>query len=90
MRVRWKQSISREFQCSNGVKQGGVLSPNLFCVFFDELLRLLEESGVGCYLGHRFMGALSYADGVALIAPNLTAARMMLRVCEDFASSYNL
>ena len=90
MRVRWKQSISREFQCSNGVKQGGVLSPNLFCIFFDELLRLLEDSGVGCYLGHRFVGALSYADDVALIAPTITAARMMLRVCEDFASSYKV
>ena len=36
------------------------------------------------------MGALSYADDVALIAPTITAARMMLRVCEDFASSYKV
>ena len=90
MSVRWKTSISRQFQCRNGVKQGGVLSPTLFCIFFDELLRMLENSGVGCYLGHRFMGALSYADDVALIAPTITAARMMLRVCEDFASRYKV
>jgi len=90
MRVRWKDSISHQFRCRNGVKQGGVLSPTLFCIFFDELLRLLEDSGVGCYLGHRFMGALSYADDVALIAPTITAARIMLRVCEVFASSYKV
>ena len=69
MRVRWKSCVSGQFQCSNGVKQGGVLSPTLFCIFFDVLLGLLQQSGVGCFVGHRFVGALSYADDIALLAP---------------------
>ena len=36
----------------NGVKQGGVLSPTLFCIYFDELLRRLRETDVGCHRIH--------------------------------------
>jgi hypothetical protein len=34
-----------ELDIRNGVKQGGVLSPILFCVYLDELLIGLKESG---------------------------------------------
>ena len=40
----------------NGVKQGGIVSPVLFCVNLDELLQRLHESGVGCYIGSVFVG----------------------------------
>ena len=37
---------------TNGVKQGGVLSPRLFSVYIDELLTRLKHSGYGCMVGH--------------------------------------
>jgi len=54
--------ISQWFQASNGVQQGGVLSPVLFCVYMDGLLASLESAGVSCYIGHMFTGAIAYAD----------------------------
>ena len=35
--VRWNADISASFNVSNGVRQGGVLSPILFTVYIDEL-----------------------------------------------------
>jgi hypothetical protein len=90
MCVRWKNCISDNFSCTNGIKQGGVLSPTLFCIYFDELLIRLKHCGSGCHLGHLFTGALSYADDVALLAPTLTAAKVMLNVCEQFANNFNV
>ena len=58
LRIRWDGDSSDGFDVSNGVKQGGVISPILFCVYIDELLVKLENSGVGCYMGRRFCGAL--------------------------------
>ena len=77
--------VSDSYNCSNGIKQGGVLSPALFCVYMDELLRRLEASNVGCHIGHQFMGAFSYADDLSLLAPSLKAAQLMLEICEDHA-----
>ena len=38
MRVKWNGSLSGTFSASNGVKQGGVLSPLLFTVYQDQLI----------------------------------------------------
>jgi len=51
----------------NGVKQGGVLSPVLFCIYLDNLLVRLSRSGVGCFIGETFVGALAYADDIVLV-----------------------
>ena len=36
------------------------------------------SSGVGCYIGSVFCGALKYADDTLLIAPTLRAVRKLL------------
>ena len=41
---------------SNGVRQGGVLSPFLFAVYLDDLLSKLSLSGVGCQWRWMFAG----------------------------------
>ena len=42
IRVSWGNHISPYFTLSNGVKQGGVLSPNRFTYYIDNLLVKLE------------------------------------------------
>ena len=64
MKVQWGSCLSRGFSVSNGVRQGGVLSPYLFAVYLDGLLEELSNSGVGCYWGFSFVGALAYADDI--------------------------
>ena len=59
--VSWDGSVSTPFSISNGVRQGGVLSPVLFTVYMDILLNMLKDCGVGCYWDGVFVGALGYA-----------------------------
>ena len=63
------------------MKQGGILSPVLFCVYFDVLLLALRDAGVWCYIGPWFVGALAYADDIVLLAPSNGAMRKLLRIC---------
>ena len=88
--VRWCNSVSTSFNCSNGVKQGGVLSPVLFCTYMDTLLSRLASLNVGCRVGSHYVGALSYADDLTLIAPTRSAMKRMLGVCEHFAAEYDV
>ena len=67
--MSWESYTSRYFDVANGVKQGGVISPILFIIYIDELLLLLEKSGIGCHIGTMFVGAIGYADDLTLICP---------------------
>ena len=62
VRVLWAGISSTDFQALNGV-----ISPVLFCVYTDYLLIRLSESGLGCYLGFNFVGALCSLDRLHLL-----------------------
>ena len=66
------------------------MSPILFCVYIDNLLGRLSRSGVGCYVGTNFVGALAYADDIVLVCPTLSAMRKMLSICDAFAVEYDI
>ena len=88
--VKWGEHISEEFNVSNGVKQGGVLSPVLFSLYIDELFDRLVNSQWGCHVGNYFMGCVAYADDIAIMAPSLHGLKAMIEICEEYAVEYNI
>jgi len=60
----------------------------LFCIYIDKLLLQLSKSGLVCFSGQVFLGALAYADDIVLLAPTHRAMRNMLAVCDSFAREY--
>ncbi len=59
--VKWKNEMSDAFGATNGVKQGSVLSPILFTLCLDDLLKELESNKDGCWIGNKFYGVIGYA-----------------------------
>ncbi len=88
--VRWGDDMSGQFGVVNGVKQGGVLSPLLFAVYIDWLLIRLEERGVGCHMGIRFIGALAFADDLNLLTPTLSGLKILIDVYKKYAKEFNI
>ena len=86
----WNDFHSDSFSVSNGVKQGAIVSPILFCMYLDTLLMELRKAGVGCFIGDWFVAALAYADDVILLAPTARAMRTMLDICDSFAAEFNV
>lgn len=89
-RVEWNGIFSQSFSVRNGVKQGGIVSPVLFCVYIDGLLQSLANLGVGCFMGDVFVGILAYADDIVLIAPTPNALRLMLSKCDTYANDFKV
>ena len=86
-RVMWNSHVSDYFSISNGVKQGGVISPVMFNLYLDNLLISLKQSGLGCHINGTYMGALGYADDITLTCPSLYGLNSMLDICNQFAKN---
>ena len=88
--VTWGGCSSPKFTVSNGVKQGGVLSPLLFTVYMDNLFKNLANCGFGCYVGNLFSGAFGYADDVVLLAPKISSLHKLYDVCKQYGQEHNI
>ncbi len=89
--IRWNATFSEYFTICNDVKQGGFISPVLFCIYIGGLLIELENSGVGCYMGSVFAGAFGYAnDDLKLLTPTIRAMSKMVIICEQYAARYDV
>ena len=90
IRTTWKGSMSETFTAMNGIRQGSVASPTLFCIYLDELIKRLQRLGVGCWFGDKYVGSLAYADDLTLTCPSADGLQQMVQVCEEFGEQYGM
>ena len=60
--VKWDTLLYSKCKTSNGVKEGGCLSPSLFSVYLNNLIAKLRNSNIGCRYRSEYMGVLGYAN----------------------------
>ena len=54
IQIKWNTIISERSNISNGVKQGGCLSPTLFSIYLNGLIQDLRLSNIGCRYGNQW------------------------------------
>jgi retron-type reverse transcriptase len=87
-KIRIRKCHSEYFNVSNGVKQGGILSPFLFVIYMDELLSKLNGSGFGCHIGINCAGVYAYADDIIILCPNKFYLTAQLEIAVEFSKEY--
>jgi len=87
MQINWGKHFYEPFQVSNGVRQGGVLSPYLF-VYLDDLSNELTNIKAGCYIGEVLLNHLIFADDICVFCPSVRWLQRILDVCQAYAESH--
>jgi len=90
MIIQISENFSEVFKTSMGVRQGGVLSPKLFAIFVDELLRDLEATELGIKIGETRITAIMYADDLLLITETKTRMKKLLEVTETYGTNHGI
>ena len=88
--VGWGGSVSSSFKTTNGIKQGGLLSPTLFNAYVDCINDSLTASQAGCRMGENSVNTISYADDMVLLAPHANALQELVNICEREAQKLDI
>ena len=80
--VRWHNMHFDYFLMSNGVRQGGILSPYLFRFYIRNLIRAIVYSNIGCCVARCFINILAYADDLVLLTPSWQGMQTLLAILE--------
>ena len=88
--IRLKGNRSTSFRLTNGIREGAAASPILWAVYADGVLLVLRQSKLGCHVAGMWMGAVMYADDLALLATNRAMLASMLALVVAHGASLNL
>jgi exonuclease III len=78
------------FVLEKGVRQGCTASPPLFIIFFNELCKELNASGLGIGIVGAVISALLFADDIVLISDSQTGLQQMMNIVHAFFHKWRL
>ena len=87
--VRLNGAFSRTYTVKQGVKQGGILSPDLYKLYLSDLLNSLQKSNMGLSIGSIFLGTPACADDVLLASRCPQELQAMMQVNADYANNHH-
>ena len=88
--VKWDDFTSDFFKTSNGVRQGGILSPRFFTMYVDDLSCILSRMNAGCFIDDFCMNHFFYADDMCVLAPSATGLQLLLDACAQYGISHDI
>ena len=88
--VRVHNQLSETFTVERGVKQGSVLSPTLYLIVMDQLLKQLKEKNYGLSVCQTYAGAAIHAEDLRTTAASSDAMTQQVSVITNFTKNNNL
>jgi len=88
--VKWGSISSDFFTVSNGVRQGGILSPYLFSVYVNDLSMKLNGSPVGLTMCNMKVNHLFYADDLCVMSSSPGGLQYLLNTIASYAKDNDI
>ncbi len=88
--VKWSNYLSDTLSVSNGIKQGGILSPMLFNIYVDDLSTALNRCNVGCCFNAIVLNHLYYADDLCLLSPSVNELNKLLSISAKYTTGHDI
>jgi hypothetical protein len=91
MCVRWGSTLSHSLSATNGVRQGGILSPLLFNVYIymNDLSATLATKEIGCIIRCETINHLMYADDLVLLSSSARGLNRLIEHCAQYGLTHD-
>ena len=81
--------ISDSFNVTNGVRQGDILSPQLFNIYIDGLRDILNKSSIGGSIGGKRINHMLYADDLCIVSLSPAGLQQLLSICDQYCAMHS-
>ncbi|MCG7875776.1 MAG: reverse transcriptase domain-containing protein [Candidatus Thiodiazotropha endolucinida] len=81
--VKWGGKLSQPYVNQQGVRQGGVLSADLFKVYDDGLLHRIGNSEKGAFIGDIGVQSPTCADDMTFLSNTASGLQSLIRMSDD-------
>ena len=82
--IRLRQHVSSSFPVGRGVRQGSILSPALFLLVMDPLLRHLQSQSIGASVNSTYAGGYLHVDDIRTLVSNPTTLEAQISLVTKF------
>ena len=83
--VSYSGKKSYQFNLSQGVRQGSILSPHLYNIYTEDLLSSMHSDlKIGASIFGIYTGIVAYADDLILISSSLSSLQKMVNHCVSY------
>ena len=89
MTVKRGSCISDSFKVTNGGRQGGILSPQLFNIYIDGLSDILNKSSIGGSIDGKRINRMLYADGLCIVNLSSAGLQQLLSICDHYCAMHS-
>ena len=88
--VRAENQLTKKIPIHTGIRQGDSLSPTLFNLVMDEIIKEVKTAGRGYRMGNKEIKICCYADDVVLISEDEDNLQRLLFRFQNIAEKFNM
>ena len=88
-RVKWHGQLSPSMTVQRGTRQGGLTSPFMFNLYYQDLIAELNREKTGVCVKGRNYNVYCYADDILLSSTTPTGLQNLINTCVNYVSKYN-
>ena len=90
IRIKWDNHIGRIIPVERGTKQGGISSPRVFYLFYEEMVNQLNSMDCGIKIGNRNYSTFCYADDLLICSLTVSGLQNMIDAAVSYIESHCL
>ena len=90
VKINFSGHFSGNWKASRGIRQGGVTSAILFCIYIDDIIKNIASQPYCCRIGINKINVQAYADDVVIFCPTAEGLRVLIQIMEDMIMAHQL
>ena len=74
----------------SGIKQGGLMSPVLYNIYVNDLMKKLKVENLGYSICNEHYGTIFYTDNFVLLSGSVVNMQKMINICYDYGVKFEI